>query len=269
MTEPYSIVIAPNPSIMTGPGTNTLVLGEGQTGAIVIDPAVDEETYLDWIVEAGIARGGIKRILITHGHPDHIGGALALKERLNVPIYAFSREGTPFADELIKDGDTFELGNDTLRAIHTPGHRFDHLCFLMEQQRSLFAGDLVAGEGTVVIIPPEGDMQAYLNSLRLLQELDLKEIVPAHGVTISDPQARLTEYLAHRQEREEQILEALERLERGAKIEEIVALVYKDVDPDLHPMAAKSVEAHLLKLEAEGMVERLQPDGWALISPNA
>lgn len=269
MSEPYSLIIAPNPSIMTGPGTNTLVLGEGEIGATVIDPAVNEETYLDWIVEAGIARGGIKRILITHGHPDHIGGALALKERVDVPIYAFSKEGTPFADELIKDGDTFELGNDVLRAIHTPGHRFDHLCFLMEQHGSLFAGDLVAGEGTVVIIPPEGDMQAYLDSLRRLQELDLKEIVPAHGVPITDPQAKLSEYLTHRQQREEQVLQALESLERGAKIEEIVQVVYTDTDPALHPMAAKSVEAHLLKLEAEGMVERLQPEGWALVRPDA
>ena len=269
MTNPYTIILAPNPSIMTGPGTNTIILGNGIEGATVIDPAVANTAYLDAIVEEGAKRGGIRRILITHGHSDHTDGAIALKERLGVSIYAFSREGVPMADEEIADGATFPVGDDTLIAIHTPGHRFDHLCYYLQKQKTLFAGDLLAGVGTVVIIPPEGDMQEYLDSLQHLQQLDISEIVPAHGSTISDPQAKLAEYIAHRLDREQQVIGALEVLPRGVKIPEIVKYIYTDVDPKLHEVAAWSVEAHLLKLEREGMVEKLEPDGWALVRPTA
>ena len=269
MTKPYTIILAPNPSIMTGPGTNTIILGNSVTGATVIDPAVADTAYLDAIVEEGARRGGIRRILITHGHSDHIDGATALKERLGVSIHAFSREGVPIADEEIADGTTFPVGEDTLVAIHTPGHRFDHLCYLLQGQKTLFAGDLLAGVGTVVIIPPEGDMQDYLDSLQLLQQLDITEIVPAHGPTITDPQAKLAEYITHRLDREQQVITALEVLPRGVKIPEIVQYIYTDVDPKLHEVAAWSVEAHLIKLEREGMVEKLEPDGWALVRPTA
>src|SRR5947209_17249184 len=118
MPSTYTLILAPNPSMMTGPGTNTIVLGNGTEGAIVIDPAVDDAAYLDALVEEGNRRGGIRRILITHGHHDHSGGARALKERVNVPVYAFSRKGVPVADEEIGDGATFPAGDDTLRAIH-------------------------------------------------------------------------------------------------------------------------------------------------------
>jgi glyoxylase-like metal-dependent hydrolase (beta-lactamase superfamily II) len=269
MQIPYTIILAPNPSLMSGPGTNTIVLGSGIGGATVIDPAVDDTAYLDTIVEEGAKRGDIGRILITHGHPDHVGGALALKKRLGVPVYAFSREGVPVADEEIADGTAFPAGDDTLRTIHTPGHRFDHLCYFLEGQGTLFAGDMVAGVGTVVIIPPEGDMQDYLDSLKRLQEMDIAEIVPAHGPTITDPRAKLSEYIAHRMQREQQVIDALEVLPRGATIPQIVQQVYTDVDPRLHPVAQWSVEAHLLKLEREGLAERLENDAWTLVRPTA
>lgn len=265
----YTIILAPNPSIMTGPGTNTIVLGSGTDGATVIDPAVDDAAYLDSLIEEGNRRGGIRRILITHGHRDHTSGAVALRERTGAPVYAFSREGVPVADQEIADGTTFPAGDDTLRAIHTPGHRFDHLCYLLEKQHTLFAGDMVAGVGTVVIIPPEGDMQEYLDSLKRLQEVEIAEIVPAHGPTIRDPQAKLEEYITHRMEREQQVLQALEDLPPGATIPQLVQFIYTDVDPQLHPMAARSVEAHLLKLEREGLVERLEEVGWTLVRPTA
>jgi glyoxylase-like metal-dependent hydrolase (beta-lactamase superfamily II) len=268
MQQPYTIVLAPNPSIMTGAGTNTMVLGSGAEGATVIDPAIDDAAYLDALVEEGKKRGGIRRILITHGHPDHTGGAIALKERVHVPIYAFSQKGVPMADEEIGDGTTFAAGDDTLRAIHTPGHRFDHLCYLLQGRGTLFAGDMVAGVGTVVIIPPEGEMQEYLDSLKRLQTVPLREMVPAHGPTITDPQAKLVEYITHRIQREQQVIVALEVLPRGVKIPEIVKLVYVDVDAGLHRVAAWSVEAHLLKLEHEGLVERVD-DGWTLVRPTA
>ena len=268
MPQPYTIILAPNPSIMTGPGTNTLILGGGAQGALVIDPAMDDSAYLDAVVQAGAERGGIGRILITHGHPDHMGGAVALRDRLGVYIYAFSRQGVPVADEEITGGTIFPAGEDTLQAIHTPGHRFDHLCFLLQKRRTLFAGDLISGITTNVIAPPDGDMLDYINSLTRLQEIEIAEIVPAHGPIIADAQAKIAEYIDHRMLREQQVLQALEELPPGATIPELVPLIYQDVDPKLHPIAAWTVEAHLLKLEREGLVER-QDGGWVLVEPTA
>jgi glyoxylase-like metal-dependent hydrolase (beta-lactamase superfamily II) len=268
MPQPYTIILAPNPSIMTGPGTNTIILGGGAQGALVIDPAVDDSAYLDALVQAGAERGGIRRILITHGHPDHVGGAVALRDRLGVYIYAFSRQGAPVADEEIADGTIFPAGDDMLQAMHTPGHRFDHLCFLLRKRRTLFAGDLISGITTNVIAPPDGDMLDYINSLTRLQEIEIAEIVPAHGPSIADAQAKIAEYIDHRMLREQQVMQVLEELPPGATIPELVPLIYQDVDPKLHPIAAWTVEAHLLKLEREGLVER-QGGGWVLVEPTA
>jgi glyoxylase-like metal-dependent hydrolase (beta-lactamase superfamily II) len=265
MQQAYKIILAPNPSIMTGPGTNTIILGGGEEGAMVIDPAVDDSAYLDSIIQAGTERAGIRRILITHGHPDHVGGAEALRKRLGISIYAFSRQGVSFADEEITDGMTFPAGDDTLQALHTPGHRFDHLSFLLEKQHTLFAGDLISGITTNVIAPPEGDMLDYLNSLKRLQEVEISEIVPAHGSTTTDAQAKISEYIQHRLLREQQVMQTLEVLHPGATIAEMVPQIYTDVDPKLHSIAAWSVEAHLIKLEREGLVEKLGNDKWTLV----
>lgn len=262
----YTTILAPNASLMSGPGTNTIILGQDdQDGALVIDPADAAPAHLEAIVEEGERRGGIRKILVTHGHPDHVGGAAELRERLYVPIYAFNRRGVPILDYEVPDGTTFAVGGDTLRAIHTPGHRFDHLSFWLENAHILFAGDHISGITTNVIAPPDGDMLDYLNALKRLQSFEITEIVPAHGPNIADPQAKIAEYIAHRQLREQQILAVMEQLGPGATIAQMVAQIYQDVDPKLHPVAAYSVEAHLIKLEREGIAERRGGGGWRLV----
>ena len=257
MTLPdgVELLLAPNPSMMTGPGTNTFLVGGGALpGCVVIDPGPDDEGHLTRIAKAAERRGGLQAILITHGHPDHVEGAAHLRELTGAPVLAYSREGVPEADATLADDQVFLVGSRTIRALHTPGHRFDHLCYLLEDSGALFAGDLVAGVGTVVIIPPEGDLLDYLASLRRLRALNLRLILPAHGPEITEPTALLDEYLAHRQMREDQILGELAG--GPCMVDALVAHIYADVDPRLHPMAAQSVLAHLLKLEREGRVAR-------------
>ncbi|HYX51347.1 MAG TPA: hypothetical protein VE843_16490, partial [Ktedonobacteraceae bacterium] len=137
------------------------------------------------------------------------------------------------------------------------------------KKRTLFAGDLISGITTNVIAPPDGDMLDYLNSLKRLQEMEISEIVPAHGPTILDAQAKISAYIQHRMQREQQVIQVLEALSSSVTIVEIVPQIYTDVDPKLHSIAAWSVEAHLIKLEREGLVEKLEPERWALVRPTA
>lgn len=256
-------LVAPNPGPMTGAGTNTFVVGDA-TGCLVIDPAVDDAGHLATIQAAGQALGGIQAVVVTHAHPDHVGGALALALATGAAVLAGSDapEGTPFATSVLRDGEIIAAGAQSLTALATPGHRFDHLCLWHVPSGVLFAGDLVAGSGTVVIIPPEGDMRAYLASLALLQALPLTRIWPGHGPAIDDPAAKLSAYITHRLAREAQVVAALRAAVAPQSVAQLVPVVYADTDPAMHGWAAQSLLAHLLKLEGEGRVIHDAADQW-------
>ncbi len=241
-------IVAPNPGLMTGPGTNTYVVGSDPS--CVIDPAVADRDYLERIGEAS---GRIGCILVTHRHPDHVGGIAALLERDDVPVHAFGSEpagGCPVRP--LEDGSVVEVEGAQLRALHTPGHASDHLCFFLEGAASLFAGDNVLGQGTAVIAPPDGNMRDYLTSLKRLQNRHISRIYPGHFDPLDGGNAVLEYYLSHRRERHAAILEAVG--EGAETIESVVKRVYKDTPLPLHPVAARQVQAHLDMLRDDGEV---------------
>ena len=252
VAEGVEVILAPNPSLMTGPGTNSYVVYGPATGCVVIDPGPDDEGHLVEVAHVGAAHGGIDAILVTHGHTDHDAGAARLRDLTSAPVLAWTLDGVAAADRMLADGAELDAGGRRLVALYTPGHRFDHLCFLLPDSGVLFAGDLVAGTGTVVIAPPEGDLLDYLASLRRLLTLDLQLLLPGHGPTIARSRELLEGYIQHREEREAQVLAGLATGDRT--VDALVARIYAAVDPALYPAAALSVTAHLQKLEREGRV---------------
>ncbi|HEV7888080.1 MAG TPA: MBL fold metallo-hydrolase [Acidimicrobiales bacterium] len=249
-------VLAPNPGLYTGPGTNTYLVGTEDIA--VIDPGPDDsEQHLDTVAEAG--QGRIRWILVTHTHPDHSPGAAGLKKRTGAPLLGFDERDGFVPDDMLGDGDGIEGTGFRLTALHTPGHAPNHLCYHLEGERLLFSGDHIMSGSTVVIAPPEGDMRAYLQALDRLRRVEMSGVAPGHGPFIEDGQAKVEEYIAHRQAREAAIKDALDQ-QGEATIAELVAAVYTDVPEALHPIARYSVWAHLRKLLAEGRAASRQPE---------
>ncbi|HEY0797578.1 MAG TPA: MBL fold metallo-hydrolase [Candidatus Baltobacteraceae bacterium] len=245
---------APNPSAMTLDGTNTYLLDAGNGAAVVIDPGPNIEAHIQRMVGAAGERGlHIVAIAVTHGHPDHAPGAAPLAQRTGAPVYAHQNATFPHSRSL-SDGETLRFEALSLLAVDAPGHARDHLVFWYPQESALFTGDTVIGRGTVVIAPPQGDMRAYVRTLRRLRDEfpDAQRLYGGHGDPIDTPRAKLDEYLAHRATREAQVLA---ELANGARtIPELVARLYSGLAPVLQPAAARQLLAHLIALEDEGLV---------------
>jgi glyoxylase-like metal-dependent hydrolase (beta-lactamase superfamily II) len=259
-------VLAANPGIRELEGTNTWIVGDPP--ALVIDPGPDDAAHL---AEVARTAGAVGAIALTHDHPDHAPGALPLAAMTGARVFAAKpAEGPAGGIERIRDGEQVSAGSVALAVVATPGHTPDHVAFSGARTGSLFTGDAVLGRGTSVIDPPEGDLAAYLRSLRRMRELGPRTIYPGHGPVVLRALAKLDEYLDHRAMREEQILTALGDASRSP--EELVAEIYADYPADLRELAARSVLAHLLKLEVEGRAEKRTKAGvvrWSAIEPRS
>ena len=250
-------ILCNNPGMMTGPGTNTYLVGVDEIA--VIDPGPDDPVHLDAI--AGCGGDRIRWIVCTHTHADHSPGAAGLKERTGAEVLAYDDRDGLVCDRHLADGDGIEATEFRLAAIHTPGHASNHLCLLLEEEHLLFSGDHIMEGSTVVINPLDGDMAAYLASLDRLTSVRprLRAIAPAHGHLIEDPKAKIDEYVGHRLEREAQVLAAL-RAQGSADTASLVAAIYTDVPKVLHPVAQRSVWAHLRKLAGDGRATATDAD---------
>ena len=257
-------VLGQNPGPFTGPGTNTYVVGTSDH-PVILDTGQGVESYLPLLREA-LGDRTPSEVVLTHSHPDHVGGCPQLQETfgpLPVKKRPWPGHDGPIGDHLvaIDHGDLIQTEGATLEAIFTPGHAPDHLCYFLQEERAIFTGDVVLGAGTTVIPEKDGDLLDYMNSLRGLLALEPEILYPAHGPAIHEAAEKIQSYIAHRELREEQIVDLLK--EGVAAIPEMVERMYADVPKFLHPAAATSVGSHLRKLEREKRVS--QADGnWFL-----
>ena len=249
-------ITAGNASVFTGPGTNTYLIGNEEI--TVLDPGPAMDSHIDAITSA---KGKIKQIVVTHTHPDHSPGVRLLQERMDVPAYGMLTETSKGQDrsfnpdKILKDGDTFEETEFTLKVVHTPGHASNHLCYILEEEEFIFTGDHIMNGSTVVIGPPDGNMKQYLDSLEKLKQFKLSKIAPGHGEVLDSPHEVAEWIINHRLQREGQVAEALKEATKGNP-ESLVARVYDDVDSSLFPIAKASLLAHLIKLEEDNIASK-------------
>jgi glyoxylase-like metal-dependent hydrolase (beta-lactamase superfamily II) len=265
-------LLAPNPSPFTFTGTQTYIVGRKEVA--VIDPGPDIPEHVAALT-AALAGERVKAIVCTHTHRDHSPASRALKAATGAPIVgcaplsldddgprdddSFDADYAP--DRVLSDGEPLTGPGWTLRAVSTPGHTSNHICLALREAEALFSGDHVMGWSTTVVAPPDGDMAAYMKSLdKLLARRDAI-YYPAHGPPVEEPQEHLRRLIAHRRGREAEILAHLKAGE--GRIETMVAQMYAEIDPRLHPAAGRSVLAHLLDLEARGLV-RGGEGAWSL-----
>ena len=270
-------VLAHNPSAFTFTGTQTYLVGDAEVA--VVDPGPDIPEHLDALI-AGISGRSVAAIMCTHTHRDHSPASRPLAELTGAPIIgcarlvlddagpradaAFDRDYAP--DRVLEDGEAIEVDDRRLVAVATPGHTSNHLCFADVASGALFTGDHVMGWSTTVVFPPDGDMAAYMASLAKLQQRDDRIYYPAHGPAIDNPRQLVRGFIGHRMQRERQILSLLEAGPRT--ITKIVAAAYPGLDPRLTIAAGGSVFAHLLDLEARGLVVR-DGETWKRANPSA
>jgi glyoxylase-like metal-dependent hydrolase (beta-lactamase superfamily II) len=265
-------ILAPNPSPFTFTGTQTYVVGEGEVA--VIDPGPADPRHIEALLGA-LAGERVEAILCTHTHRDHSPASRPLAAATGAPVVgcaplaieddgpradaAFDFDYAP--DRVLADGERLAGEGWALEAVATPGHTSNHLCFALEGTGLLFTGDHVMGWSTTVVSPPDGDMTDYMASLDLMLERDDAAYLPAHGPAIADPRAHVGRLIEHRHMRERQILAHIEA--GTGRIPDMVADMYRDVDPRLHPAAGRSVLAHLVDLERRGTVRR-ESERWTL-----
>jgi glyoxylase-like metal-dependent hydrolase (beta-lactamase superfamily II) len=260
-------ILAGNAGLMTGPGTNTYLLGQREIA--VLDPGPDDARHMQAILAA--AGPTIRWIIATHSHPDHSPLVRRLAERTGARIIGLpppddGRQDATFApQDLPGDGERLLLGDVSLVAIHTPGHASNCVCYLLERERLLFTGDHVLEGVSPVILAPDGDMAAYLHSLGKLESYDFERIAPGHGGVMERGKEILIALRAHRLAREEKVLRTLSGL-GAATLDELTPMVYDDVGAERHPWARLTLEAHLIKLARErrageqgGLLRLMQP----------
>jgi glyoxylase-like metal-dependent hydrolase (beta-lactamase superfamily II) len=257
-------IVAPNAGLMTGPGTNTYLLGTREIA--VLDPGPDDAAHLQAIMTA--AEGLIRWVVVTHTHRDHSPLAAVLAKLTGARLIGMlapndGRQDESFGpDRVPRDGERLELGDIVLTAIHTPGHASNCICYLLENEGLLFTGDHVLEGVSPVILPPDGDMSAYMDSLEKLATYAFERIAPGHGGIMPDGKRVLAALRAHRLAREDKVLAKLANV-GTATLDRLTAAVYDDVPPERHPWAKLTLEAHLIKLARDGRVI-LHEDGWRI-----
>lgn len=259
-------VLAPNPGFMTGPGTNSYLVGRREIA--VLDPGPALSGHVEALLAAANGLGGaIRWIVLTHTHQDHAPAALELQRRTGAvilgqpPLPGDPAQATIHVDTVLAHDQRLATDEFTLRALHTPGHVGNHLCYLLEEEALLFSGDHLINGSTVVIVPPSGNMADYIRSLELLSREAIEHIAPGHGDLIANAQALVQYTIHHRLAREAKVLGKLS--DTAQSLVELVPHVYDDVSPALHAVAQYSLLAHLIKLRDEGRVLE-SAEGWRL-----